>query len=104
MYASLGDVVKTPGSAPYTPVIVSASVSDAEAITEDDSSFLASCTNADPSVCTFTTGFFAADPKCWAESTIAGEIAEVTGDVAANATIDRTDDGTSFKLFCQGIQ
>lgn len=83
------------------PFTYSASVSDAEAITESDG-FVSSCTDADPSVCTLVSGFFSEAPRCWAEPTIAGEIAAVTADTSSSVTIDRTDSGTSFKLFCLG--
>jgi hypothetical protein len=86
------------------PTLVSASIDASEVITENDSSFITSCTNADPSVCTVTSSFFTADPKCWAEPTSAGLISSVTLDTTSSVTIDRTDASTPFKLFCHGAK
>lgn len=84
-------------------LIYSASISDTEAITESSSGFIASCTNADPSVCTLVSGFFLSDPKCWAQPLTAATIAVVTADTTSSVTIDRTDAATPFKLFCHGV-
>jgi hypothetical protein len=97
---SFANVVTTAGVS--KPTLVSAAIDASEAITENDSSFITSCTNADPSVCTVTSSFFVADPKCWAEPTSAGTISAVTADTTTSITVDRTDTATPFKLFCHG--
>jgi hypothetical protein len=95
------EVITSPGL--NRPVVVGASVSDTEVITENSSSFITSCTNADPSVCTVTTSFFSSDPLCWANPTTSGVISAVTLDTSTSITIDRTDASTAFKLFCLGV-
>lgn len=84
--------------------IFSVSVSATEVLTENDSSFLASCTNADPAVCTLTASFFSADPKCWANPILAATVAIVIGDTTTTVTVDRTDAATAFTLFCHGVR
>ena len=80
----------------------SVNVSATEVLTENDNNFITSCTNADPSVCTFSTSYWKADPKCWANPTTAGEIATVTLDTTTSVTIDRTSDAGPFTVFCTG--
>ena len=85
------------------PVLVSALVSATEVISGDSALFLASCTNANPAVCTFTTGFSLA-PNCWANPNTAGSIATVTSTTTTTATVDRTDATTPFMLACHGAK
>ena len=101
--ASLKDVMKTPSTTQNKQlVLVSAEISATEVVTEEDDDFLTTCTDADPSVCTFTGSYWTDDPKCWANPVTSGAIAGVTVDTTTSATIDRTDASTIFKLFCTG--
>jgi len=83
-------------------VIVSARVSSTEAITDNDGTFLSSCTNADPSVCTFTTNYWAATPKCWANANTDGNTGIAYSESTTTVNVDRSDALTPFKLFCYG--
>lgn len=85
------------------PLTLSASVSATEVITENDSNFVVSCTDAAPSVCTLTSGVFLTDPKCWAEPVASGTTSLVSADTTTSVTVERTANSTAFKLFCHGI-
>lgn len=98
---SFKEVMTVPGV--IKPVLVSASIDSAEAITDEEDNFLSSCTNADPSVCSFTTSYWSSAPKCWAQGTTAGDLATVNGGATTSSvSVDRATAGTPFALFCKG--
>lgn len=80
-------------------LIFAADVDSAEAVTNNDNLYLSSCTDADPSICTFATDFFNEIPRCW---TADGGTTGVTATTLTTATIDRVDATTAFTLFCKG--
>lgn len=87
------------------PVLVSAFFDGAAAITLDDSDFLASCTDADPRVCTFTTDYWSAAPNCWSQSgqTIASACNVTSGNITT-FTIDTLDANSTCKVYCHGAK
>lgn len=99
---SFQDVPTTPGLAKSS--IVSAVVSGTEVITENESAFITSCTDATPSVCTLTSSFFTATPKCWANPNVSGTVALVSTRSTSSISIERTANTTAFTLFCQGAR
>lgn len=99
--ASFKNAVKTKGIS--TPVISSAEISSTETITNDDSTMLSSCTNAAPSVCTFTSNFWVSTPWCQAVSSKAGTgYAKVSARTTSTVTVERTDASEDFSLVCHG--
>lgn len=75
----------------------SVSVSATETFTDNADSLFSSCTNAAPSVCTFTTPYAVA-PYCWSQ----GAGSYVSASTTTTTTVERTDAATAFKIGCNG--
>lgn len=56
------DAVKTPGSS--TPALCSAKISSAGIISDQQGACFASCTNANPTVCSFNSDYWSVAPSC----------------------------------------
>ena len=106
--AILKDVVMSPNSSNGKPVFVSVDVSGGAAITNNEDSFLASCVDANPFVCTFTTDYWHDIPKCWSEHS--GSTSIITRAYSESLTgvtvVTNNDAGgldkRSFQLWCKG--
>lgn len=93
------DGVSTPDSGIGKARLVSALVDASEVVTEDSSNFIASCTNAAPSVCTFESSFFDSEVHCWSQ----GASSYVSANSSTQATVERSAATTPFTLFCKGL-
>jgi hypothetical protein len=106
MTATLKDYSRTPGvtdSEGGTTVLVAADVSATETISINEDNYLSSCTDADPSVCTFSSNYWVTtrNPRCWVGNTT-DPATYVTGTTNTTATIERTNAGSPFTLICKG--
>jgi len=109
---TLTNYVSTPSAT--KPVIHSAWVASNGTVTNDHGTFLSSCTNASPMVCTINTGIFSQPPSCsvldnsLANNVYCGTAAVITA--TSISIICRTDAGsdvtTSYgkTLICHGVQ
>ncbi len=103
--ASLREKLVVPGI--NSPILVSASVTSTEVVTELGSeNWLGTCTDADPSVCSFTVGYWNSEPNCWADADGGGGAgADVTNtDGTTSVDVNRVNNGVAFKVFCLGVK
>ena len=108
-----GDQVTTPGA--IKPVFYSALVSNTGAVSNEVGDFISgNCTNANPFVCTFNSGFFGSGSpvNCGADSADSSTANErsqvVSASTDAGATIYTTAANAlsqrAFRLFCHGTK
>jgi hypothetical protein len=93
--------IRTPGLT--KSVLYSAVISTTGVVTVENGEFISgNCTNANPSVCTFTSNTFQSSPVCSATSnTYNTSVTSVA--TTSTVTLDKTTAAAQINLFCHGV-